>query len=126
MTQRPAPSDSLARMLRKGFTLIEVLAAMLIIDVALLALVAGSAVLVRQANAARARADALRVASNRIEQLGARGCSSGSGEAASQAGTHEFWSAQVLGNRTRELCDSVVFFSGAVAHSVILRTRIQC
>jgi Tfp pilus assembly protein PilV len=111
---------------RAGFTLLEVIAAIILIDVGLLALVAGSAVLVRQTSELRARSAALHVASNRLELLGAAGCAGADGRALLSNGTKEHWSAAVESNAVRELRDTVTFFVGTASKSLVLRTKIPC
>ncbi|HEX3867928.1 MAG TPA: prepilin-type N-terminal cleavage/methylation domain-containing protein [Gemmatimonadaceae bacterium] len=111
---------------RGGFTLVEVLVAVVLVNVGLLALVAGSAVLVRRGNVAHARASAVRAASNRIEKLGVGGCASVSGESVAVNGIRERWSAIPIGIGTRELRDSVQFSADGAMHTVTLWTRLQC
>src|SRR4051812_29363908 len=111
---------------RAGFTLVEVLIAVILIDVGLLALVAGSAVLVRQANDTRVRGAALRTAENRLETLGAAACTSLAGVATSPDGLREVWSVEMLPNSVGEMRDSVVFATNGSTRSLVLRTRIPC
>jgi type II secretory pathway pseudopilin PulG len=111
---------------RRGFTLAEVLLALILIDVGLLALVAGSAVLVRQMNALRLRSAALRAATNRLEQLGGGACASGSGVATSAVGFREEWSLTPLANGVLDVRDSVSFALGTATHAVVLHTRLPC
>jgi len=111
---------------RSGFTLVEVLVAVLLLDVGLLALAAGSAVLVRQTNLLRARTLALRLADARMETLGADGCVAASGSASGPLGFHEDWSSQLIGGLARELSDSVTFTIQRQTRSVALRTRLPC
>ena len=111
---------------RRGFTLVEVLLAVILIDVGLLALVAGSAVLVRQTNALRLRNAALRAAMNRLEQLGVAPCAPAAGASTSANGIREDWSVGAPGNRMLDVRDSVSFGVGAATHSVVLRTQLPC
>lgn len=111
---------------RRGFTLIEVLLAVILVTVGLLALVAGSAVLVRQSADLRLRRTALQAASNRLQQLGAASCVSTSGAADGPLGVHEQWSVGLLPNAVRELRDSVSFVERGERRSVVLRTRLPC
>ena len=111
---------------RAGFTLLETIAAIILVDIGLLALVAGSAVLVRQTTQTRARATALHVASNRLETLGAVSCAVASGESVLPDGTHERWSAAIQPNAVRELRDSVTFPVSGETRSLVLRTRLPC
>jgi prepilin-type N-terminal cleavage/methylation domain-containing protein len=111
--------------LRAGFTLIEVLVAIVLIEVGLLALVAGSAVLVRQTSEVRARSNALRAATARIEALGAGPCVSTSG-ASTVGDVHELWSVDLQANHVREVRDSVAFTAAGIGRSLALRTRLPC
>jgi prepilin-type N-terminal cleavage/methylation domain-containing protein len=110
---------------RAGFTLIEVLIAVVLIDVGLLALVAGSAVVVRRAAEVSTRSAALRTASNRIQTLGATRCAAITG-GASSGGIDEAWSVTLEPNHVRELRDSVQFTVAGVPRSVALVTRLPC
>jgi len=111
---------------RAGFTLVEVLVAVVLIDVGLLALVASSAVLVRETNALRLRNAALRAATNRLQQLGAAACHPVSGSATSADGIREDWTVTVTASRILDVRDSVSFAAGTVARGVVLRTRLPC
>jgi prepilin-type N-terminal cleavage/methylation domain-containing protein len=114
------------RFARSGFTLVEVLVAIVLIDAGLLALVAGSAVLVRQAAEVRARSTALHAASNRIQSLGALPCAVATGSAGVTPALREEWSVALLANNVRELLDRVTFTAGRDTHTVVLRTRLPC
>jgi prepilin-type N-terminal cleavage/methylation domain-containing protein len=113
---------------RAGFTLIEVLVAVVLIDVGLLALVAGSAVLVRQAAELRMRNAALRAATNRVQFLGAGPClATAGGAGGSNAGAlREEWSVSLQANNVREVLDRVTFTVGGDTRAVVLRTRLPC
>lgn len=110
---------------RTGFTLIEVLIAVMLIDVGLLALVAGSAVLVRRAGEVRARSNALRAAANRIQVLGAGPCTQTAG-ASPNGDVYETWAVVVYPSHVREVSDSVTFSVAGVPGSVALRTQFPC
>jgi Tfp pilus assembly protein PilV len=106
-----------------GFSLVELLVAIVLIDVGLLAVVQTTAVVVHRRNEAHVRAMAVSTAANRLEQLLASPCATTSGESATAALT-ETWSSRLTG-RTRDVSDSVAF--GAPApHRVVLRTRVLC
>ena len=111
---------------RAGFTLIEVLIAVVLIDVGLLALVAASTVLVRQTNDLKARTAASRSAANRVQLLGAGSCVATSGVAVGPSTLREEWSAVLQANNVRELRDSVSFVTGGDTHAVVFRTRLPC
>jgi hypothetical protein len=108
-----------------GFTLVEVLVAVMLINVGLLALVAASAVLVRQTNELRARTAANQTAINRLQSMGASACAPFAGSASSGA-LHEDFTAVLAGSRVRELRDSVSYLIGRQPHALILRTRLSC
>jgi Tfp pilus assembly protein PilV len=110
----------------RGFTLVEVLLAVILIDVGLLALVAGSVVLVRQTTALRTSRDALQAATNRLQQLGADRCVSASGTADGPLSIHEEWSATPMQNGVREMRDSVSFTAVGEQRFIALRTRLPC
>ena len=111
---------------RRAFTLVEVIIAVVLIDVGLLALVASSAVLIRQTAEMRARSAAVRAAANRLQQLGASTCAPAMGTAGGAYGIREHWSIQVLADGVRELHDSVTFTTPTGTKSVVLRTRLPC
>jgi Tfp pilus assembly protein PilV len=111
---------------RRGFTLVELLVAVLLIDVGLLALVAGSAIVVRRQNELRLRSLAASAASNRVQQLVAAGCQSSSGMAVFAPGVVERWSVSAAGSAARQVHDSVSYNFGGLSRSVVLRTRIPC
>jgi Tfp pilus assembly protein PilV len=111
---------------RTGFTLVEVLIAVILIDVGLLALVASSAVLVRQANALRLRNAALRAATNRLQQLGGAPCLPATGTATTADGIREAWFVSAPATRILDVRDSVTFPAGTATHSVVLHTRLPC
>jgi prepilin-type N-terminal cleavage/methylation domain-containing protein len=110
----------------RGFTLVEVLLAVILISVGLLALVAGSAMLLRQANDLRIRRAALQAGADRVQLLGAGSCAGASGDASGPFGIHEHWSAELVGNGIREVCDSVTFSVRGEARTFVLRTRLPC
>lgn len=110
---------------RRGFSLIELLVAIIIVDVGVLALAATTLALVRQRTELRARAAAVRAASTRLEWLGAGPCQPTSGSSAPLALIVEHWDVQPGANATRELSDSLRFGSGN-AHTFVLRTRLPC
>ncbi len=106
-----------------GFSLLELLVAILLVDVAILGIVHTHAVVVRNRNEMRARSAAVIGAADRIEQILASPCTAGSGSSV-LAASAEFWSSR-LEEQTREISDSIVFGPSA-PHVVVLRTRFPC
>lgn len=111
---------------RRGFTLAEVLLAIVLIDVGLLALMGGSAVLLRQTNALRLRNAALRAATNRLQQLAAASCAASAGSAVTADGIREAWTLVALNGAIADVRDSVTFSSGSKTHALVLQTRLPC
>ena len=110
----------------RGFTLLEVLIAVVLIDVGLLALVAGSAVLIRQTAEMRAHSAAVRAAANRLQMLGATTCSARTGNASGPFGISESWSVELHANGVREVRDSVTYAGASGPRALVLRTRLPC
>ena len=114
---------------RRGFTLAELLVAVVLVNVGLLALVGGSAAVVRRHTILRARSIAVQTAKTRIELLAALACGATSGSATSMNGVVETWSVAPLANGVRELSARVTFPTPAAASGegeVLLRTRVAC
>lgn len=108
---------------RNGYSLLELLVSIILIDAGLLAIVQTHAVVVRRRNEIHARAAAVGAAASRVEQLVAAPCAATSGAAASR-GYDETWLVRPSG-RMREISDSVAFGAGA-AHRLALRTKVAC
>jgi len=117
---------SLPRRVHAGFTLLEVLIAIILIDVALLSLVAGSATLVRRASDLKARGAALRAASDRVQRLGIAPCNASPGGAQGAYGLTESWTVAASSTSIREISDSVAYVTHGTHASVVLRTRLAC
>src|SRR5512141_45946 len=106
---------------RRGFTVVEVIVAVVVIYVGLLSLVAGSAVLLRRTTQVRAEISALQAGSNRIETLGSGGCVALVGNTATSPALREDWSVELRPVATRELRDSVTYTVQGRARWVIVR-----
>lgn len=123
--RRIASPRGVRRRLRPGFSLVELLVALVLVEVGLLALAGTTLALVRERTELRARAAAIRAASTRLEWLGAGPCQGSSGSAAVLPMLSEQWSVQPTANATYELTDSVTFGPGG-RHAIVLRTRLPC
>lgn len=111
---------------RYGFTLIEVLVAIVLIHVGLLSLVAASAMLVRRSTETRAESAALEAASNRLETLGAGPCTPSSGTTTGPFGLREEWSAQLVPPATLFVRDSVSYGIPSRRRAIVLRIGVPC
>lgn len=111
---------------KRGFTLVEVIVAVVVIHVGLLSLVAGSAVLIRRTTQVRAEVAALQTASNRLEALGAGSCVALAGSSVTSPSLREDWTAELRPTGLRELRDSVTYTMRGRARSVVVRTRLPC
>ena len=114
---------------RPGFTLAELLVAVVLVNVGLLALVGGSAALVRRHSAIRAQGIAVAVASSRLERLSVASCNAvpaASGTAMRADGISERWSIGSALNRTREVADSVSYWSHGERKVIVVRARVPC
>ncbi len=109
-----------------GFTLVEVLVAIILIEIGLLALTAATGIVIRETTASRARTSALEIARNRVETLQSLPCADVAGSATDLSGHHEEWSAHLVPVATREVRDSVTFFVQGAAHSLALHSRTPC
>lgn len=114
------------RYTRAGATLVETLVALLIFELAMLAVVAMTTVAARDLAATRLLERAREAARNRVERL-AVGCPAAqAGMAAAPAGLTEHWAVRAEG-RERHVQDSVVFRGPRGAErSVVARTTVLC
>lgn len=112
---------------RKGFTLVELIVALALVDALLLALIATTSFVVRELGVATARARALAAARARVERLASVSCGSQrSGQSASAAGLREWWSDSPASSATRVLMDSVEIPTRRGVATVVLRSRRSC
>ena len=121
---RPARSRSPAR---SGFTLVELLVALVVFDVALLAFAADAAVLVRLQGVSSRRDAGIALAESRVAGFRALGCpSAAAGDSWPAPGVHEHWSVQAAGDASRHVIDSVHFSDGQPPAAFVLRTTVAC
>jgi len=123
---RSRASRRLSRRPKHGFTLIEVLVAIIILHIGLLSLVAASAMLVRRTTGTRAEAAALEAATQRLEALAAGPCVASAGTAAGPFGLREEWSARLMSLATLNVHDSVVFAAPFESRFAVLRMAVPC
>jgi type II secretory pathway pseudopilin PulG len=112
---------------RPAFTLVELMVSMLLIDVALLALVASGALVIRQASDGHVHSSAVRAAVNRLESLSARfPCVASTGYVVGPHGLREDWSVRPVAAGEREIVDSVRYPQSSGTRAVVLRARTPC
>jgi Tfp pilus assembly protein PilV len=110
---------------RCGGTLIELLVALVLLDLAVLSLAAVGAVTVRRLGDANRRARAILAATNRLERLTALPCAAISGGGAQlEAGVTETWTALRVGE-SMELSDSVEI-RRRLPERIVVRRRAPC
>jgi Tfp pilus assembly protein PilV len=110
----------------RGFTLVETLVALLLLQVGMLALAATSAVAARDLAIAHRSVRAQSIALNQLESLAADGCAA-SGGATSVAGGYDVrWTVQA-DDRRRTLSVRVAFaLPGGRPRTVVLRSAALC
>jgi Tfp pilus assembly protein PilV len=113
------------RRCKRGFTLVELLVALVLLDCALLALAGTLALLSREIAAATAKSRALTAAHARLAWLAASSC--GPSRSGAQDGPpREWWTDHPTPARTRILVDSVEYQARGVTLALVLRTRALC
>jgi Tfp pilus assembly protein PilV len=110
---------------RRGGTLIELLVALLLLDLAILTLAAVSAVAARRIGDAGRLNRSTAAAANRLERTASRPCAAlSNGSAVLERGVTEQWSARAIAGAT-EIADSIQILS--MSHEqVVLRMRLPC
>jgi len=118
---RPTVRDRAPR----GFSIVELIVAMMLLAIGVLALVGANTILIRRRNEARQRLAAVGAGTNRLAQLAAGRCVSASGRSGAPPGIAERWSVAARANAFRDIEDSVSF-GARPAHAFVLRTRLPC
>lgn len=113
---------------RSGFTLLELLVALLLLDLGILCLLATSAVAARELRHARLRDQAAQLAAQRVERLMAGACDSAqSGVAIHPGGLHEYWSVEPPRGGRRTVRDSIGIGAGSAPFPpVVVEGAIRC
>ena len=86
---------------RRGFTLVELIVAMLLLSVGVLGLAGVSAYAIRQSNTAQSRNLATNVAESRMEELRSRSCASITAGSATTNGVSESWTVDASNANTK-------------------------
>jgi Tfp pilus assembly protein PilV len=113
------------RRIRRGGTLIELLVALLLLDLALLSLAAVGALTAKRIGDAGRRSRAATAAANRVERLSALPCASPTGgTGVLERGVTESWSVQRR-VRSLELSDSIEI-AARPSERIIVRRGVPC
>ena len=113
------------RHLESGYTLIEIVVAILLFTVGALALVATSAVIGRELNANAIRERAGRMAGSRLEILGA-GCRGATAGRESRGGIESEWSVDFPDSAHVRLVESIVYSTRRGSRSDLYSVTIPC
>jgi Tfp pilus assembly protein PilV len=109
---------------RRGGTLIELLVALLLLDLALLSLATVGAVTVKRIGDANRRARAAMAAANRVERISTAPCTlAGSGSRTLEFGVAETWTSERRG-RLLDIVDSIEV--SPTREQIVVRRRIPC
>ena len=112
----------------RGFTLAELIVALVILGCAAFALMTASASAIRAVGAAEAQTTATTVARRRIEQLASRECSAlRNGDVVHVlTGIREWWSVDGSGNGVVLVTDSVEYSDRSGTHGIALQRLVVC
>jgi len=111
---------------RPGFSLVEVVVALVLINIGLLALIAATATAIDQVGDLDRQRRATRMAQSRVESLAVQPCGGSSvGIASPETGMRETWSVGAAMGSVREVTDSIEF-PGRVTNRVVIRTMAPC
>lgn len=112
---------------RDGFTVAEVIVAMVILSVGLLALASGSVGVVRQMRAGNQAAIASMVAQSRLEKMRSRTCSNISSGTATTTGLSEKWTVASSSSRISTVAETVTYVPRAgVTKKLGINTIVPC
>jgi Tfp pilus assembly protein PilV len=118
---------------QRGFTVVEVLIAVILLEVGVLALVGGSALVLRLLRRGATTTQAAWVALNRLERLEAElaaspSCSAAAGNDSLPRGIGETWSVLPVAEalELRQLSVTVTYPVAGGSRSATLATRIRC
>jgi prepilin-type N-terminal cleavage/methylation domain-containing protein len=112
---------------RSGFTIIELVVAMFIMTVGVLALATGSAGVAKQMRAGNQAALAAVIGQGRLETIRSLGCSSLSDGTATTRGMTEKWTITWISAKARAVTESVTYVPRAtVSKTMALRSVVPC
>lgn len=112
---------------RSGFTLVELIVAMLMLTIGLLGLAGVGAVVLKQMRGGTYQTIAASIAQSRFEQFEGDPCSSIASGSATVRGMTETWTASAVGLRAKTIRDTVTFVgTNGVTKKVGIHTVVAC
>jgi type IV pilus assembly protein PilV len=114
-----------ARLARRGFTLVELIIAIIILVVGVLGLASTAAVVMRQITASSMQTRAAMTAQSRLERLRSMPCANMVNGAATVGGVTETWRVTVNA-RTATMVDVVTWVENKVTRSVTFTSERPC
>jgi Tfp pilus assembly protein PilV len=116
---------------RRGFTLLEVIVSIILIDVGLLALLSGTALVARVSFAAELRAAVTQAAQNRVDSLTLNPCDSTAAAGAHpiailHANAVEHWSRSPRAGALLHVRDSVSYSAWGTPQALVIATDALC
>ena len=113
------------RHVRRGFTLIELMVAIVVLTIGLLGLASSAAVVTRQIGGGAQMSLAANMAQARFEALRSQDCATLVGGSATARGITEVWTVTAV-TRAREVTDTVKFTTTRGQSTHAYRTMIPC
>lgn len=111
---------------RTGFTLVELIVAMLMLTIGLLGLAGVGAVVLKQMKGGTNQTIAASIAQSRFEQMEGDGCASVISGTATVRGMTETWTVASMGLRAKSVYDTVSFVGTTGTKKVGIHTVIAC
>lgn len=111
---------------RTGFTLVELIVAMLMLTIGLLGLAGVGAVVLKQMKGGTYQTIAASIAQSRFEQFEGDPCSTIASGSATVRGMQEKWTVSAMGMRAKAIRDTVTFVGTSGTKKVGIHTVVSC
>lgn len=111
---------------RAGFTLVELIVAMLLLTIGLLALAGVGGVVLKQMSSGSYQTVATSIAQSRFEQLEGDACAAIIGGTATVRGMSEKWTVAPLGLRAKTVYDTVTVVAASGTKTIGIHTVVSC